>query len=379
MSNILVDAHNLKGEIAIPYSKSMAHRFLVCAFTEGDEDVIRNFEANSVDVQATKDCLIALLENKDTLDCKESGTTLRFMLPLVAALGKECKLVANGTLVGRPMQVFIDELNRHGATISSEVTNNGEQEVFSVSGKLEAGDYDIPGNISSQFISGLMLATSIVEGDSWVIMEDEVESTPYIEMTQYVINNYAMEKASRILEGDWSSGAMWLVASQLCDGNIIVNGLNEDSLQPDRVILDVFELGKKYKVEVSAKDCPDLTPAIALWACTRKGETTITDTERLKLKESDRQSAIKEILEQLGADIRVNNDTILIKGTAGEKLCGSSKPVNTRGDHRMVMMAALASIVTEQAVLIDNPDSVSKSYPDFFEDLAKLGGKVQWN
>lgn len=373
MSILSVDARGIKGKITVPYSKSMAHRVLVQAFCRGDIDVVRSFDANSDDVAATKNCLLELADNQDipNLLCGESGTTLRFMLPLAAALGRKCNLVAEGSLVGRPMQPLIDELNKHGASITVKLIDDAE--VYSVSGKLSCGDYEFPGNVSSQFISGVILASSLIDGETWVTYGDELESSSYVEMTQYVVNHYDSSKIQKLLEGDWSSGAMWLVASYLRAGEIQVNGLNEESCQGDRVIIDILDVEDGFDAEISVKDCPDLAPAIALWAICRNGDTVITDTSRLRLKESDRQAAIVDILKQLGADIKQDRDKIVIHGSS-KALPGSSEVVNTRSDHRMAMLAALASIVCEQPVLIENPEAVNKSYPHFFEDMEKLGG-----
>ena len=373
----------------MPVSKSILHRYLVCAFIQGDYDAIRNIEDRAGflgdDVLATKDCLEKLIDampgaaTSIELNCRESGTTLRFMIPLAAAMGVKADIIAEGSLVGRPMKPFIDELNRHGASI--EMTAASDTEIYHVSGELEPGDYDLPGDISSQFISGLMLASDLVEGDIWICIDDDLQSSSYVDMTDQMIHAYDMGRADKLIEGDWSAGAMWVVANDLLGGKLRVNGLSANSIQGDKQIIGIlndFAIDEMMTDEMSidVSDCPDLVPAIALRATYSPLVTTITNAGRLRLKESNRLVAVQTILAKLGADIRIGDDgeSLVIKGSAGEKLPGTDEEIETFNDHRMVMLAVMASILTARPVKVGGIESVSKSYPRFFEDIEALGG-----
>ncbi len=392
MSSITVDCKKLKGEVRVPVSKSILHRYLLCAYVQGDYDTIRNIESRvgrlSDDVLATKSCLEKLMgampgsDEAVELCCHESGTTLRFMIPLVAAMGVRANVTAEGSLVGRPMKPFIDELNRHGADIEMEIVT--DTEVYKVSGELEAGDYKLPGNISSQFVSGLMLASDLVDGDLWICTEDELQSSSYVEMTGEVIKAYSKGGQDKLIEGDWSNGAMWVVANDLLGGKLKVNGLSAESIQGDRQIISIlndFAIDELMSdtIAIDVSDCPDLVPAIALRAVTSPMVTTITNAGRLRYKESNRLIAIQKILATLGADICIGDDgsSLIIRGTSGNKLPGNDTLIETFGDHRMVMLAVMASIITDKPVKVGGIESVSKSYPEFFEDVGTLGGIVE--
>lgn len=384
MPYLSVDARQLNGEVRVPYSKSVAHRLLVCSYLAG---MSLDIPIESEDIKATARCLDAMRNyngGKVVLNCGESGTTLRFLKTITRALGMDAEFEVYGNLGNRPIEELDAVLDEH-----------------SRDGKLISGEYEIAGDISSQYISGLIMALALIPGNSRVIVKGYLRSKPYVDMTMkvmalygvrisydeeehifYVPGNqtyYMPSNPLKYLEGDWSNGSMWLVASFLREGLIKVDGLNRASFQGDSIILDVLEVEDGFDAEISVADCPDLAPAIALWAACRNGDTAITDTERLKFKESDRQLAIVFILKQLGVNIRLNRNTILIAGSGGVKLPGTDQVINTRNDHRMVMMAALASIITEQPVKIDNPIAVNKSYPGFFNEIARLGGVLTWN
>lgn len=399
MSTITVDCSRLNGEVRVPMSKSILHRYLICNYIDGNYDDIENIEAKagrlSDDVIATKDCLMAIINNDKELRCRESGTTLRFLMPLVAAMGYECELIAERSLVGRPMKEFIDELNRHGADISYSKSEDGSEERYSVKGKLTEGDYELPGNISSQYISGLMLASDLIDGDAWIIIEDGVASEPYIDMTAQVIKAYDMGRQEMLLEGDWSGGAMWVVANDLLGGRLKVNGLQPASLQGDSRIIDILNdfaieqlIAEEYgsrDLRIDASDWPDIVPAIALKAVaaalSEDGHglrTVITGAGRLKFKECNRLQAIAAILSKLGANIIAGNDgdSLIINRMTGSKIPGCDEAIDTYGDHRMVMLAAMASIITEKPVKVDGYEAVAKSYPAFFEDIERMGGLV---
>ncbi|MBQ0040525.1 MAG: 3-phosphoshikimate 1-carboxyvinyltransferase [Clostridiales bacterium] len=399
MSSIVVDCKKLKGEVIIPASKSILHRYLICSYLDDDYDAIRDVEKRvgvlSDDVRATRDCLLAIIDGEDKdevlkLNCHESGTTLRFMVPLVAAMGLAADVIAEDSLVNRPMKAFTDELEEHGAVITDTMSEDGKSRTFHVEGKLEEGDYMIPGNISSQFISGLMLASDKVEGDVWVCIEDELQSSAYVDMTEKVIKAFDMGRGDKVIEGDWSNGAMWVVANDILGGRLKVKGLASDSIQGDRQIIDIlneyaieesiFEMYGDEKhprtVKFDVSDCPDLAPVIALRAVKSGLVTVIDNASRLKKKECDRLQAINDILFKLGADIHigVNKESLVIRGTNGESIPGTDEAIDTYGDHRMVMLATMASLLTNQPVKVDGAEAISKSYPTFFEDIKKLGG-----
>lgn len=406
--HIRIDCKAISGSIDIVKSKSILHRYLICSFLSGDIERVLNIESVagklSDDVKATGDCLIELNRGAEytRLICGESGTTMRFMLPLVAAFGRPAELILDGSLKGRPFSELAKELIGHGA----DILVDGSKII--VNGKLKPGIYRVPGNISSQYISGLLLALSVVDGRSEIIVDGQIKSEPYIELTRDIMKNFGIstereendrettysirggqryfpEKTpEEIIEGDWSAGAMWLVANEALDGSIDIRGLKKDSLQGDRVIVgildefnDAVSQSNNRKLEFDLSDYPDIVPAVALRAVIAdKGtETTISQIGTLRYKESDRLSAIQEILSKLGGMIRIEGDSLIISGIRSS-LKGTKETIDVRGDHRMAMLAAMASVVTEEPVKINNADCVNKSYPGFWEDIIKLGGVI---
>ena len=378
----------------MPCSKSLAHRYMLASFLAGEIDAVKDFDAYCDDLAVTKDCLLKLLNNNVIINCHESGTSFRLLMAVIPALGKTAEIKIADSLAKRPISELLDVLNQHGAKISKADANT-----YQISGKLQAGKYEIPGNVSSQYISALLFALPLLEGDSELIITGKLESRPYVDLTLQMLDTFGIDylefdngfkiygnqeykysnETKESLEGDWSLGAMWLVASSLTDNNIYVLGLNEDSNQADAMIQDLLEIDDDLDVFVSIQDCPDLAPAIALWALSRNANTTITDVARLKLKESNRLDAIVSVLTELGANIEQKDDTIFITGTNNQNLPGSDKTIDTYNDHRIVMLAALCSVITDKPIIIDSPESVNKSYPNFFNDLEELGGKIEWN
>lgn len=383
--SLTIDCKNLKGKVTVPYSKSMAHRYLLASFLSGNYDAVTKFNETNIsdDILATKRCLVALISGKQPaiLNVAESGTTLRLLTSAVPALGLDAKFITSGNLTNRPMKELTDELARH---ISD--------------GKLQPGEYRLPGNVSSQYVSSLLFALPLLDGDSKLIINGELESKPYVDLTLQALelfgidikterNGYAVsgnqkyvyqDAAKSLLEGDWSHGAMWLATNSILN-SIEVLGLDEDSLQADAFIQDILEIEDDLDVIVSAMDCPDLVPAIALWALARKGKTSITDIKRLKYKESDRLEALNEIINKLGGNAEMVDNNLIIVGLSKQKLHAPADPINTYNDHRMVMFVSLASILTDGPITIDSPEAVNKSYPTFFSEIEKLGGILKWN
>ena len=409
----------VKGTVRAIPSKSFAHRQLICAALSERETKIC-CRVISEDISATVRCLSALgasIDFKDgvisvtpitsvkigaMLDCGESGSTYRFLSPVAAALGAEPTFILRGRLAQRPMDPLWEALERCGISIEGK----GSESV-SFSGRLTAGEFEIPGDVSSQFISGLLMALPLLEKDSRIKTSGPVESGGYIDMTLDVLDTFSMKTqlkegsieisgtdrfispGSIATEGDWSNSAFWLCGAAACGGSLTCEDLNINSCQGDRAITKVLmEMGAEViceensvrvnggtlkPVRIDASNIPDLVPPIALMACAAEGETEIFNAGRLRLKESDRLYTVADTLRRLGAEIFEEDSSLRIIG--GRALAGGE--VNSHGDHRIAMMAALASVISLNDIVINGAESVSKSYPGFFEDLAALGGIVR--
>ncbi|MBR6785218.1 MAG: 3-phosphoshikimate 1-carboxyvinyltransferase [Clostridia bacterium] len=406
--NIQIIPQILSGSINGIASKSFAHRALICAALAKDESKIK-INASSEDIDATVDCLQSLgaiiekngdvysvtpikspLQNAE-INCRESGSTLRFLLPVICALGTETVISACGRLPERPLSPLKEELLKNGVKISDAFP-------LEVSGKIGCGEYSIRGNVSSQFITGLLLALCYISGESKINLIPPVESRPYIDITLSVLRQFGAEIKEEnnvfyikgglltgqdfTVEADWSNAAFWL-----CSG-VEVQNLNPDSAQGDKAILDVLtEMGATvtqtangfaadvsalHGCRVDASQIPDAVPVIAAVAATAKGETVIYNAQRLRLKESDRIETTAAMLRSLGAEIKTTADGLIISGK--QSLSGGT--TESFGDHRIAMAAAVAAQKCTGAVTIANADAVSKSYPAFFEDYNSLGGKA---
>ncbi len=385
---------------AIP-SKSAAHRLLICAALADRETEIC-CPVLSKDISATADCLRAMgadisyeggnffvkpivepAENP-LLDCGESGSTLRFLLPVVCALGKGGRITMEGRLPQRPISPLWEELERHGVKLSRP-----EKNTILVEGKLTAGDYKIRADVSSQFISGLLFALPLLGSQCRIIMEGNIESAGYISMTQqaqevfslycpFADNVFNIAAEARYIsplkaavESDWSNAAFWLVADAISSGQIGVSGLSINSVQGDKVVLDAIEQIKKGNAVLDVKDIPDLVPVLSVLAAVCPGETRFVNAGRLRLKESDRLKAVKNMLLALGGNCEEREDSLAVKGG---RLYGGT--VDSMNDHRIAMSAAIAAIACFGCVKILGAEAVKKSYPQFFDDYKKLGGKV---
>ncbi len=407
------------GTVRAIHSKSFAHRQLICAALAESETKI-SCKVISEDIRATMRCLMALgasIGFKDgiisvipvtspkrgaMLDCGESGSTYRFLAPVAAAFGAEPTFLLRGRLAERPMGPLWEALERGGITIEGK----GSERV-SFSGRLTAREFEIPGDVSSQFISGLLMALPLLEKNSRIIIVGPVESGGYINMTLDVLETFSLKTQAKegsieipgtgkfispgsiATEGDWSNSAFWLCGAAACGGSLTCEDLNTNSCQGDRAITRVLmEMGAKVICEentvrvnagtlkparIDASDIPDLVPPIALMACAAEGETEIFNAGRLRLKESDRLYTVADTLRRLGAEIYEESSSLRIIG--GRPLAGGE--VNSHGDHRIAMMAALASVISLNDIVISGAESVAKSYPGFFGDLAALGGVVR--
>ena len=388
---------------AIP-SKSHLHRLLICAALADKETTIKNCKTEAEDILATTNCLTALgakiirrgseifvtpidLENLPkscVLPCNESGSTLRFMLPIVCALGVEGTFQMSGRLPERPIAPLDTELTRHGITLSwGQGASRGE---LRCRGKLVPGDYFLPGNVTSQYITGLLLALPLVGGNSTLTVVEPIESEDYIKLALQVIADFGQKHSKPpylfgtgdkfispgivTADGDWSNAAFWLCAGAMLGSgyNIEITGLNLNSTQGDRAICNILqEIGTKKDAEIDARSIPDLIPPLAVVAAVSEGITIIKNAERLRLKESDRLMAIAKTLNTLGARVTELPTGLKIEGVP--KLMGG-KTVDAFGDHRIAMMAAIASLVCENPITIAGADAVNKSYPTFWEDFA---------
>ena len=399
---ITVNGKGLHGSIPAIASKSMAHRLLICAALSKDPSQIR-CETLSDDISATAFCLQALgceltytggifyaspatAPKRATVDCGESGSTLRFLLPVIAALGVNCRLDLHGRLPARPLSPLYGELVRHGAKISPEGSNP-----LLVSGKLRGGTYTLRADVSSQFISGLLFALPLCEEDSKIILTGKRESQSYIEITLSALKAYGIKitvtpdgyavqgkqkyrsPGALTVEGDWSNSAFWLSAAAL-GAPLTVTGLDPESLQGDRkVVAALSSLTKEGpRAMIDAQDIPDLVPILSVVAAAQKKTTVIYNAGRLRIKESDRIASTAALLRAIGASVAETEDGLRIKGDPTALHPGK---VNSANDHRIAMAAAIASVVCGD-VEIDGAEAVKKSYPAFFEDFRKLGGIV---
>lgn len=415
--NVTIQPSALSGSLRAIFSKSHAHRLLICAALSELQSVLP-CPVFSQDIAATVRCLQALGARIDTadlsckivptkgvtknavLDCGESGSTYRFLVPVACALGADATFRLAGKLPQRPMEPLWQALEAHGITVSGKGSNTPH-----VCGQLLPGRYTVAGNISSQFLSGLLLALPLLQGDSALIITNGLQSGGYLQMTLDALESFSIRilpTATGFLipggqkymlpevlapEGDWSNAAFWMCTAAARGSGITLTGLRHDTLQGDRAICSVLErFGAKvsylpdgvavlpaplHAITLDAADIPDLVPAIAVAACAAKGCTVIENITRLRMKESDRVATVCAAVCALGGRAEATENTIKIYG---EQLCGGT--VDGCNDHRIVMLAAVASVLCAQPVKILGAQAVDKSYPHFFEDFAALGGVV---
>ncbi len=385
----------LSGEIQAIPSKSQAHRLLICAAFSDKETILECPQTNE-DIEATVRCLNALgasiirinnsyqitpifeLPENATMDCGESGSTLRFILPIVCALGIPTTIQMHGRLPYRPLSPLWEELERMGAILTHPTENT-----IQTAGKLRSGNYRISGNISSQYISGLLFATALLEGHSTIEITGKLESKPYIDMTQMALNTFGVDtKDFKVkgcypfhspeklkIEGDWSNGAFFLAANAL-GSNVEICNLNLDSPQGDRAVAGILSNSETIQ-SISAADIPDLVPILTIVFGAKNG-MVFTDIARLRLKESDRVASVCNMLDRLGAGAIATEDTLTIRPG-----CYHSCTVDSAGDHRIAMAAAIAATVADGPVTILGAECVAKSYPSFWEDYKNLGGRYE--
>lgn len=409
---------NTGGKIKSIASKSAAHRLLICAAFADGETTVRCDEVNE-DILATAECLRALgatVERKEKsfcvtpvkelrknaiLNCNESGSTLRFLLPVACMLGADATFLMAGRLPSRPLSPLWEILEESG--IAFEWVS---KDMLSCRGRVDENEFSISGSVSSQFISGLLFALAICGRAGRIKITDKLESEPYIEMTANALRRFGVgvEKTAdgysvdgarlascgeAVTEGDWSNAAFPLAMGAIGEGAVTVTGLDIRSTQGDRKIIDVLSKfgaktdvgeneitvsrGKLCGIRIDASQIPDLVPVLATVASVAEGQTVIYNASRLRIKESDRLMSVSEMLTSLGADISETEDGLIINGKQG--LSGGI--TKSYGDHRIAMSAAVASVVCKGEVIIDNAEAVAKSYPGFWTDAVKLGIKAE--
>lgn len=427
MSKIKIKGGNLlKGSLLVPPSKSMAHRAVICASLAKGKSIISNIDLSD-DIIATMNAMKALgadikdlgnkeyeidgtntfkiSEGKKLIDCNESGSTLRFLVPVSIAKKNNVKFVGRGNLGKRPLTPFYRIFSQQGINFSYEenILN------LNIDGELDGGIFEIEGNISSQFISGLMFTLPLLKKDSKIVITTELESKGYLDLTlsmlksfgiditnhnyeQFVIKgNQEYKPFNYEVEGDYSQAAFYLCAGAI-GNNVAIKNLDLQSLQGDKEIIEILEnMGRRLVIEhnavsikgtkheetiVDAKGCPDVIPVLTVAVALNKGTTKIINAGRLRIKECDRLHAITVELNKLGAKITELEDSLIIEGV--EKFYGAE--VSSHADHRIAMSLAIASTRCEGDIILDNPECVSKSYPHFWDDFKILGGEIsEWN
>ena len=393
----------LSGEIESIASKSQAHRLLICAAL-ADAPMRIRCATISADIEATAACLRALgadinytsgvftvdpirkIPSSAVIDVGESGSTLRFLLPVVCALGVDTTIVMHGRLPERPLSPLWEELERHGASLSRPAADT-----IQAVGTLSGGDYTLAANISSQFISGLLFALPLLDGKSRINLTGTLESSSYLEMTVRALRAFGVEAdcdgdsytltagqtyrspGEAAVEGDWSNAAFWICADRILGGTLSITGLDPDSPQGDRAAEKTSLRIAAGSAVVDCRDIPDLVPVLAVLASVSPGQTRFVNAGRLRIKESDRLAATASLLTALGGSVEELSDGLVVTGVAF--LSGGE--VDSANDHRIAMSAAVAALACRGPVILHGAQAVNKSYPAFWDDYRRLGGHVE--
>ncbi len=402
--DVTITPHKLTGIVTPPPSKSQAHRLLIAAALSRGVSTVRNV-AMSQDIEATLRCVEALggswlPHGTDAidingiggkawngelphLDCGESGSTLRFFIPIALAVAGGGVFTGRGRLMERPQQPYFDLFDEKG--ISYEQTDGA----LTVKGTLIPGEYRLPGNVSSQFFTGLLFALPLLDGDSTIVSTTALESSDYIAMTVeaqrsagvpvleqpgrrcWQVTASAYRSFDDAVEADWSQAGFWYAANFL-DSHLTLQGLNPRSAQGDMAVADLYwKLARPGDVEIDVSGIPDLLPPLAVMAAVRGGTTRFTNAARLRMKESDRLTTVCRMLTALGGQAEEGPDSLTVHG--GHPLTGGT--VDGANDHRIVMAAAIAATACTGPVTILGAEAVRKSYPSFWEEYARLGGE----
>lgn len=403
--DVRIQPCKLNGSVSIPSSKSYAHRALICAALAKGESVIDGISM-SKDIEATISSMNALgadcryLGNgrvtvkgigspskNAVIDCNESGSTLRFLIPIAAALGTDTEFIGRGRLPQRPIDIYIRELSKNNISF-----NYNNTMPFNISGQLSAGTFEIEGNVSSQFITGLLFALPLLSGDSQIVLTSRLESRPYVDITihclrkfgikieeyedKYIVKgNQQYSPCDLKVEGDFSQAAFFFVSNAL-GSSVDIHNLDENSVQGDKKILEIisdmcYNNNELKNFDVDCSDIPDLVPILTVLGSFGSQTSYIRNAKRLKIKESDRLEAISVTLNKLGGNVEVTDDGLIIHPVSS--LHGGV--VDSFGDHRIVMSAAIAAAMSHGDIVIKDAEAVEKSYPDFFRDYNNLGGK----
>lgn len=396
----------LTGPITPPPSKSQAHRLIIAAALAQGESVLSN-AAFSQDITATLSCMEQLgAEWEDLgdgrlrirgipgirfgqtprLDCGESGSTLRFLIPIALAAAGGGVFTGRGRLMSRPQQPYFDIFQEQG------IAYRQTGDTLTVTGKLRPGTFRLPGNVSSQFVTGLLYALPLLDGDSTLLLTSPLESRDYVAMTLDILEKSGIRveqedfrqfripggqrflPGTAAIEADWSQAGFWYAAAFL-DHPIQIQGMDPESVQGDRVISRLYwQLARPGETEIDVSGCPDLVPPLCVMAAVRSGVTHITNAARLRIKESDRLTAVTQTLCAMGAHIRELPEGLDITGIPA--LAGGVT-VDACNDHRIAMMAAIAATRCQAPVTVRGAECVRKSYPNFWQDLEKLGGILE--
>ncbi len=407
----IITPKKLSGCIRALPSKSHAHRALICAALcdDGDSTVI-DISSCGEDIDATVSVLSALgaditqdgcivvkpskkFKSNSEICCRESGSTLRFMLPVISAMGAEATVSGYGRLPDRPIGELLSQLREHNGRFDND------RLPLNTSGRLSGGDFFFDGNVSSQYITGVLLASPLTNEICRIHINGDLQSKPYVDLTVKVMRDfginvheengiYTVEKGRYVspgryeIEGDWSNAAFWLCAG------ISVEGLQSNSFQGDSATLEILRsAGAEFRYEgntlipsfkrlkgfaFNAQNTPDIVPPLAVAAATANGTSIITGAERLRIKESDRLKTVYDMLFALGADIQLTDDGFIIHGK--KRLNGGT--VDSCNDHRIAMSAAICALNCADTVTVNGAEAVNKSYRDFWSDYVRLGGKI---
>lgn len=426
--NLKIFPSKLRGKLRIPPSKSIAHRAIICAALADGKSELKNI-AYSDDINATIKAMESLGANFEKnenklivygnagsnkkgekhikIDCCESGSTIRFLLPILTLFDGDYIIYTKGKLLDRPMTPYYEIFDEEGI----KYKRREKTLEIKIEKRLSSCLFNMRADISSQFISGMMFMLPLLNHDSEIIISGKMESKGYVDLTIdclkkfginiinnnyksfYIEGNQSYISRDYYIEGDYSQLAFFAVANAL-GNDVEINGIEKDSLQGDKKILDILEKfgakvefldndmdlkileGERKAYSFDGSQIPDIVPIISLLASLSEGKTEIKDISRLKIKESDRLKAIYTELSKLGADIEIGDDFMVIRGV--KKLRAGVK-VDSYKDHRIAMMLAIAATVCEKEIVLENAEAVSKSYPNFWEEYRKLGGKYECN